>query len=221
MSGKFTHRSALSPRSRCCRRFATREPRLLLRTLTLNVTRFADAAVLAAIADRAVATTLVTREGRTLTEVVLHLRNRAQPFMKVVLPAGASMLTVDVAGSPAKPADGSDGVRVPLLRPGFRPDGTYTVSFVYLNAGTAFARKGDMQMTLPRMDVPVNVVEWELFLPGEYRADRFGGSAIAAHLIDGFAVAGSVTETVGVSVSAPAAGGGGRRRDRATRKPTR
>ena len=153
--------------------------------LTLNVTRFADAAVLAAIADRAVATTLVTREGRTLTEVVLHLRNRAQPFMKVVLPAGASMLTVDVAGSPAKPADGSDGVRVPLLRPGFRPDGTYTVSFVYLNAGTAFARKGDMQMTLPRMDVPVNVVEWELFLPGEYRADRFGGSAIAANLIEG------------------------------------
>ena len=130
--------------------------------LTLNVTRFADAAVLAAVADRAVATTLVTREGRTLTEVVLHLRNRAQPFMKVVLPAGASMLTVDVAGSPAKPADGSDGVRVPLLRPGFRPDGTYTVSFVYLNAGTAFAGKGDMQMTLPRMDVPVNVIEWEL-----------------------------------------------------------
>ena len=55
--------------------------------LTLNVTRFADAAVLAAIADRAVATTLVTREGRSLTEVVLHVRNRAQPFMRVVLPA--------------------------------------------------------------------------------------------------------------------------------------
>ena len=136
--------------------------------------------------------------------------------MKVVLPAGASMLTVDVAGSPAKPADGSDGVRVPLLRPGFRPDGTYTVSFVYLNAGTAFARKGDMQMTLPRMDVPVNVVEWELFLPGEYRADRFGGSAIAAHMIEGFAVAGSVAETVGVSVSEPslAAAGAARQGDR-------
>ena len=67
--------------------------------LTLNVTRFADAAVLAAIADRAVATTLehakVVHADRGLA---LHLRNRAQPFMKVVLPAGASMLTVDVAG---------------------------------------------------------------------------------------------------------------------------
>ena len=149
--------------------------------LALNVTRFPDAAVLAAIAEKAVATTLVTKEGRALTEVSMLIRNRAQPFMKVVLPSGASMLSVDIAGSPAKPADGADGVRVPLLRPGFRPDGPYMVSFVYLHAGTAFAKKGDMQMTLPRMDVPISVVEWELFLPGEYRADKFGGSAIAAY----------------------------------------
>ena len=153
-------------------------------SLALDVTRFPDAAVLAAIAERAVATTLVTSEGRALTEVSLWLRNRAQPFMKVSLPPGASMLSVDVAGSPAKPAEGADGMRVPLLRPGFRPDGPYSVSFVYLHAGRAFAKKGEMQMALPRMDVPVSVVEWELFLPEQYRADRFAGTAIAAYLVD-------------------------------------
>ncbi len=84
--------------------------------LALDVTRFPDAAVLAAIAERAVATTLVTSEGRALTEVSLWLRNRAQPFMKVSLPPGASMLSVEVAGAPAKPAEGVDGMRVPLLR---------------------------------------------------------------------------------------------------------
>ena len=115
--------------------------------------------------------------------MTLWLRNRAQPFMKVSLPPGASMLSVDVAGSPAKPAEGVDGMRVPLLRPGFRPEGPYTVSFVYLHAGPAFAKKGEMQMTLPRMDVPVSVVEWELFLPDQYRADRFAGTAIAAYLV--------------------------------------
>ena len=93
--------------------------------LALKVTRFPDAAVLAAIAERAVATTLVTSTGRALTEVTLWLRNRAQPFMKVSLPPGASMLSVEVAGSPAKPAEGVDGMRVPLLRPGFRPEGPY------------------------------------------------------------------------------------------------
>ena len=174
-------------------------------SLALNVTRFPDAAVLAAIAERAVATTLVTREGRALTEVSLWLRNRAQPFMKVVLPAGASMLSVDIAGSPAKPADSPDGVRVPLLRPGFRPDGPYMVSFVYLHAGAAFAKKGEMQMTLPRMDVPVSVVEWELFVPDEYRADRFAGSAIAASLIDyaGDRSVAAIAETVSVTAESP------------------
>jgi carboxypeptidase family protein len=152
--------------------------------LALDVVRFPDAGVLAAIAERAVATTLVTSQGRALTEVSLWLRNRAQPFMRVTLPVGASMLSVEVAGAPAKPADGADGMRVPLLRAGFKPDGPYNVSFVYIHAGPAFAKKGTMQMTLPRMDVPVSLVEWELFVPAQFRADRFTGTAIAAHLVE-------------------------------------
>ena len=154
-------------------------------TLTLDVRRFADAPVLSAVAERAIATTLVTSEGRALTEVVLWIRNRAQAFMKVALPAGASILSVEVAGSPAKPVDGKDGSnRVPLLRAGFRPDGMYQVSFVYVHSGAPFLKKGDMQMTLPKMDVPVNVVEWELFVPDRFRADRFAGNAIEASLLE-------------------------------------
>src|SRR5438874_3744057 len=152
--------------------------------LTLDVKRFPDAAVLAAIAERAVVTTLVTSEGRALTEVVLWVRNRAQPFVKIALPAGASMLSAEVAGAPAKPVEAKDGDRVPLLRPGFRPDGPYMVSFVYLHAGAPFAKKGDMQMTLPKMDLPIDLVEWELFVPDQYRADRFDGNVLNADLIN-------------------------------------
>jgi hypothetical protein len=153
-------------------------------TLTMEVKRFPDAAVLAAVAERAVATTLVTPEGHALTEIMLWMRNRAQPFMKVTLPEGASLLSVEVGGSPASPVEGKDGSRVPLLRPGYRPDGLYSVSFVYLHAGTPFAKKGDMQMTLPKMDVPVNVLEWELFVPDRYRVDRFDGNMLAADLFE-------------------------------------
>ena len=151
--------------------------------LALGVTRFADAPVLAAVAERAIATTLVTSEGRALTEVSLWVRNRAQPFIKVALPPGASMLSVEVAGAPAKPVEGKDGTRVPLLRRGFRSDGAYAVSFVYLHAGSPFDKKGNMQMTLPKMDLPISVVEWELFVPDQYRADRFAGNAIAENLV--------------------------------------
>lgn len=156
-------------------------------TLALDVRRFPDAPVLAAVAERAIATTLLTAEGRALTEVTLWVRNRAQAFLKVGLPTGASMLSVEVAGEPAKPAEARDGTRVPLLRPGFRPDGPYAVSFVYLHTAAPFARKGDMQMLLPRMDLPVNIVEWELFVPDRYRIDRFAGNVMKAELIEQFA----------------------------------
>lgn len=153
--------------------------------LALDVKRFADAGVLAAVADRAVATTLVTTEGRALTEIVLTVQNRAQPFLKVALPAGASIVSVDVAGEAAKPVLGADGTRVPLLRPGFRPSGSYAVTFVYLHAGTPFARKGEMQMTLPRMDIPVGIIEWEVFVPDNYSVRARDGNVIDRRSIDG------------------------------------
>lgn len=177
--------------------------------LTLDVRRFADAAVLAAVAERAVATTLVTTEGRALTEITLWIRNRAQSYMKVALPAGASIVSVEVAGSPAKPVEGADGSRVPLLRPGLRTDGLYAVSFAYLHAGTPFLKKGDMQMTLPPMDVPVNVVEWELFVPDRIRADRFDGNVIGAGLLGPNVMAFASGSASGMATGSGGGAGGG------------
>ena len=161
--------------------------------LAVDVKRFADSGVLPAVADRAVATTLVTTEGRALTEISLTVRNRAQPFLKVTLPAGASIVSVDVAGEAAKPVLGIDGTRVPLLRPGFRPSGSYAVTFVYLHAGTPFAKKGDMQMTLPKMDMPVGIVEWEVFVPDNYSVRAIDGNVIDRGLMERAVVSMSVT----------------------------
>ncbi len=151
--------------------------------VALQWIRFPDTSVLSAMAQNAVVTTLVTSEGRSLTEVKLTIRNQAQPFLKLTLPAGASILTADVAGEKVKPLQGADGSRVPLLRPGFRPPDSYTVSFVFLHSGAAFDKKGSAQLELPRMDVPVAVMEWEVFLPQQYRVAEFGGDAIAARLM--------------------------------------
>jgi hypothetical protein len=151
--------------------------------LSLSVTRFPDAAVLPALAERAVVTTLVTSQGRRLTEVSLTLQNHAQKFVRVKLPAGATIVSAEVGGGAVKPVTADDGVRVPLLRSGFKPSGPYAVSFVYLDGGTRFDRKGQAQVGLPRMDVPVNLLEWEVFLPDRYRVRHFGGNAIPAEAV--------------------------------------
>jgi hypothetical protein len=152
-------------------------------TLALGWVRFPDSSVLAAVAERAVVTTLVTSEGKSLTEVTMTIKNQAQPFLKVELPQGANILSADVAGEKVKPVQGPDGNRVPLLRPGFRPTDSYTVSFVFMHSGSPFAKKGDSELSLPKMDVPISVLQWEVFLPEQYKVKDFGGDAIAANLL--------------------------------------
>jgi len=153
-------------------------------TLALQWTRFPDSNVLAALAEHAEVTTLVTVEGRTLTEVKLTVKNQAQPFLKVNLPAGATIVSADVAGEKVKPVQGPDGNRVPLLRAGFRPNGPYEVSFVFMNSGAPFAKKGGSELSLPSMDIPISLLEWEFFLPEQYKVKNFGGDAIAAYLLE-------------------------------------
>jgi hypothetical protein len=153
--------------------------------LALAVRRFDDAGVLAAVADHGSATTLLTGEGRMLTEVSLQVKNRAQPFLKVTLPPGASIVSVDVAGAAAKPVLGADGTRVPLLRAGLHAaDGPYRVSFVYLHAATPLGRSGEVSMALPRMDMPVALMDWEVFVPERYSVRTIGGNVIASSEAD-------------------------------------
>lgn len=152
-------------------------------TLAVEWTRFPDSSVLAAVAEDAVVTTMVTSEGRSLTEIKLTIKNQAQPFLKVALPAGTSILSAEVGGEKVKPVQGGDGTRVPLLRPGFRPTGSYEVSFVFMHSGTPFAKKGGSELSLPSMDVPISLLHWEVFLPERYRVKDFGGDVISADLL--------------------------------------
>ena len=152
-------------------------------SLALAWTRFPDSSVLAAVAEHAVVTTLVTVEGKSLTEVKLTVKNQAQPFLKVGLPSGATIVSADVAGEKVKPVQGSDGSRVPLLRPGFHPNGPYEVSFVFLHSGAPFAKKGGSDLSLPKMDVPIDLLQWEVFLPQQYKVKDFGGDALATNLL--------------------------------------
>ena len=174
--------------------------------LAFEWTRFPDSSVLAAVAERAVVTTLVTTEGRSLTEIKLTIKNQAQPFLKVALPPGASILSAEVAGEKVKPVEGPDGNRVPLLRAGFRPVDSYAVSFVFMHSGAPFAKKGGSDLSLPRMDVPINLLQWEVFLPEKYKVKDFAGDAIATNLLPPsplYAAAESYDNAAGLAMAAP------------------
>ncbi|HEU4710381.1 MAG TPA: carboxypeptidase-like regulatory domain-containing protein [Pyrinomonadaceae bacterium] len=167
--------------------------------LELEWTQFPDANVLSAVAERAVVTTLANVEGRSLTEVTLRVRNHAQQFIKVELPQGAQLLSSEVEGQSVKIVQGRDGSRVPLLRPGLDSSRAYTVSFVYLNTGSSFAKTGNYDMGLPRLDIPINLLTWEVSLPDRIEVKQFGGNALSAELFPSTAqdiITGDRDETV-------------------------
>jgi hypothetical protein len=149
--------------------------------LQLEWRQFSDADVLSAVAERATVTTLMTVEGRSLTEVNLRVRNHAQPYVKIDLPPDAQLVTAEVEGQAVKPVRDKDGSqRVPLLRTGLSPSGAYTVSFGYLSSSSRFTKNGTYDMSLPRLDVPINLLTWEVSLPDQLTVKQFGGNAISA-----------------------------------------
>ena len=150
--------------------------------LQLEWKQFPETQVLSALVEKATITTLSNVEGKSLTEISLRLRNHAQPFVKVELPPGAVLVTAEVAGERVRPVLAADGTRVPLQRTGFNPSGAYTVSFVYLNNGNAFTKRGAYQMGLPKIDIPINLLTWEIFLPERLEVRQFEGSALSAEL---------------------------------------
>ena len=151
--------------------------------LQLEWQQFQDADVLSAIAERATVTTLANVEGRTLTEISLRVRNHAKRFMKIDLPPGAQLFTAEVEGERVKPATAQDGIRIPLLRTGLDSSKPYTVSFVYQSEGARFAKNGSYDMALPKLDLPINVLTWEVALPECLEVKQFGGNAVAAELL--------------------------------------
>ena len=150
--------------------------------LRLEWRQFLDADVLSAVAERATVTTLANIEGRVLTEVTLRVRNHSQPFLKVELPAGAQLFSAEIEGQTVKPVQGADGSRVPLLRAGLDSSRPYSVSFVYLSSGSRFGKTGNYDMGLPRLDIPVNLLMWEVSLPDRLEVKQFGGNALPAEV---------------------------------------
>jgi len=150
--------------------------------LLLAWTQFPDSPVLSAVAERATITTLMNGEGKSLTEVMLRVRNHSQAFVKVELPPGSQLFSAEVEGERVKPVQGPDGSRVPLLRTGLNPQGAYMVSFVYASTGARFAKTGAYEMVLPKLDIPVNLLTWEVSLPDRLEVRQFAGNAFAAEL---------------------------------------
>jgi hypothetical protein len=54
---------------------------------------------------------------------------------------------------------------------------------VFLHSGAPFAKKGGADLSLPSIDIPISLMNWEVFLPERYKVKDFGGDVIAANRV--------------------------------------
>jgi len=52
-----------------------------------------------------------------------------------------------------------------------------------MHSGAPFAKKGGAELTLPNMDIPISLMQWEVFLPEQFKVKDFGGNVIAANIV--------------------------------------
>jgi hypothetical protein len=145
-------------------------------SIPLSVRQHDEVDMLVTIIDRAEATTVVTPDGRRMTQVTWSVRNNRAQFLRLDLPDGAIPWSTFVGGRAVKPARAEDGrVMVPLARSQSAGGelSRFAVEMVYIEDGTpAQGGRTTFSGELPRADVPTTAVAWTIYVPDSAKIKR-------------------------------------------------
>jgi hypothetical protein len=149
------------------------------RSLTVNVARYTPQAVLMANVAEARYNVLITNEGKQLVQARYAVRNNQRNFLKITLPAGATLWSASLAGKPVRPGQAPDGsVLLPLEKAHAGEDSPeFAVEIVYINRGTAWNDKGQFKLGLPALDLPVSRTGLLVFHPPLFKVALEPGAA--------------------------------------------
>jgi hypothetical protein len=161
------------------------------RGLSVSVVRYTPQAVLVANIEEARYRTLATGDGRLLVEGQYAVRNNQRSFLKVALPAGATLWSASLAGRPLRPGVAeADAVLLPLEKGRAGAEApTFVVTLVYVQSTAAWPARGQAQLQLPALDLPISRTVVRIhhsprlavaLRPGPFRVDTDTGPSAEA-----------------------------------------
>ncbi|MBM4037401.1 MAG: hypothetical protein FJ290_02710 [Planctomycetes bacterium] len=157
-------------------------------SIPLTVKRHTEVGVLVTIVDSALYTAMQLNDGRRITKVGYTVRNNRNQFLRLKLPKGADIWSVEVGGNTASPAkDEQQNVLIPLIRSGggAQEMASFPVDIVYVEApATATPTRGKLRVELPTVDAPSMHIMFNYYLPpeGHYTVGLFGWSGFSGPL---------------------------------------
>jgi hypothetical protein len=148
------------------------------RSLHLAVSRYTQQAVLMANVQEARYRVLLTKDGKSLVEARYALRNNQRSFVKIALPAGATLWSASLAGKPIRPGSGPDAsLLLPLSKARSGEEAPeFVVEIIYFAPGPAWTDKGRLKLALPVLDLPISRTGLQVFYPPQFRLSAETGS---------------------------------------------
>ena len=131
------------------------------------------------LVDSALYMILYRPDGRVMTKALFEVRNRAQQYMRVDLPAGAQLVVARVAEQQRNLARGpGDTVLVPLEKSVLTTAGliSFPVELVYVMPAPPLAARGTLRLPLPRTDLPVAYARCALMAPDGMNVRQWSGA---------------------------------------------
>jgi hypothetical protein len=138
-----------------------------VRSLSVNVARYDQQAVLMANVEEARYDVLMSADGKKLVQARYAVRNNQRNFVKVTLPAGATVWSASLGGKPIRPGQSPDGsLLLPLEKSRGGEDApAFVVEILYLTKATTWEDKGRETVTLPAVDLPISRTGMLLYYP--------------------------------------------------------
>ena len=161
------------------------------RTLSVNVARYDQQAVLMANIEEARYDILMSADGKELVQARYAVRNNQRNFVKIALPPGASVWSASLGGRPARPGQSPDGsLLLPLEKSRGGEDApAFVVELMYVTKAPAWQDKGKQTVNLPALDLPISRTGVLFYYPpmfrvsaepGPFRTQEYQGPVSAA-----------------------------------------
>ena len=183
------------------------------RSLSVNVARYDQQAVLMANIEEARYQVLMSSDGKELVQARYAVRNNERNFVKITLPAGATVWSASLAGRPIRPGQSPDGsLLLPLEKARGGDDAPpFAIEILYVTRATAWDQKGREKVTLPSLDLPISRTGLLLYYPpmfrvtaepGTFRAQEYQNPVSSAFVSMGGGVTGGIAAPMGGAVAA-------------------
>ena len=175
------------------------------RSLSLNIARYDQQAVLMANIEEARYQVLMSSDGKELVEARYAVRNNQRNFVKITLPPGATVWSASLGGKPVRPGQSPDGsLLLPLEKSHGGDDApAFAVEILYMTKAGAWEDKGHEKVTLPALDLPISRTGMLLYYPPTFHINAEPGTFRQQEYVNPFSAALTPVQETG-----PGEGGG-------------